>query len=149
MPTLVKIGNRVRAHRVSPVKMAGLQTVADVAGIVCLLLDHPIYMQKVGLMTLSAARSSRIMKLLLYFWLTKVLLDAVCNVVMINDDQVHIAHLKQKRSQLREIVLIMQKYEEQGPGGKSLSAASGSNSSRIKGISERIQKQNGHANAKE
>ena len=87
--------------------MAGVQTVADLAGIVCLLLDHPIYLQKVGIMTISAARSNRIMKLLLYFWLTKVLLDAVCNIVMINDDQVAISQLKSKRSQLREIVLIM------------------------------------------
>lgn len=138
LPTVLKIYKRILTYQEHPVRMMYIQTLADISGIVCLLLDHPAYLQKVKLINWPESKVATYGWWCCFIWGAMVILDMICNLVYIRDDLERITQLKQRRGQVKLIADTIMKYEDNYPGSGNPTQQS------IKGKSfEMIKPQNG------
>ena len=81
--------------------MIFFQTMADIFGALYFLFDHPMYFHKIGLVTFPPELATRISWWSEFWWLLQSICEVMCHVVAIQDMQVNLQSLKQKKEQVK------------------------------------------------
>lgn len=100
---LQNIYNRIQQHAIKPVKLVLLATLADIFGMLYLLMDHPLFFAKVGLLKWKPTEISTWDYWTDFMWFIEVVLQIPLHLVSLADLQKNIVEIKNERTQLQSL----------------------------------------------